>query len=158
MTFKCGREEIIPIENNPIENNPIENNPKTTLSENIPSENTSREYNKPYNNKTFNNKPFNNKTFNKPYNNKPFNNYNKNTFCVKLLDLPEDISELELRELLLDWGYISKIRIYNNAESTVAYIDFQEEAQAIYFVEAIHKTPFDNMIISAELKSTEKSY
>jgi hypothetical protein len=148
MTFKCGREETIPIENNP-----SENNPKTTLFENNPSENTSRERNnKPFDKKPFDKKPFD-KTFNKPY-----NNYNRNTFCVKLLDLPEDISELELRELLLDWGYISKIRIYNNAESTVAYIDFQEEAQAIYFVEAIHKTPFDNMIISAELKSTEKSY
>ena len=76
--------------------------------------------------------------------------YNK-THTVKLSELPLDISESELYGLLENWGHITKIRVLLYSESSTAYIEFIYQEEAEYFVKAMHKTPFDSFIISAEL-------
>jgi hypothetical protein len=84
-------------------------------------------------------------------NNKP-RNYDKSKLStVKLSDLPLDTTESELYELLQDWGHIVKVKVLSYNECNVAYIDFIHNEEAMYFVEAIHKTPFDRYIITAEL-------
>ena len=72
-------------------------------------------------------------------------------YTVKLSDLPIDISEPELYELLENWGHITKVRVLMYEDNSSAYIDFCSIDEASYFVRAIHKTPFDSFIISAEL-------
>jgi len=79
-------------------------------------------------------------------------NYDKSKlFTVKLSDLPLDTTESELYELLQDWGHIVKVKVLSYNECNVAYIDFINNEEAIYFIEAINKTPFDSFIITAEL-------
>ena len=79
-------------------------------------------------------------------------NYKK-LYTVKLSELPLDISEAELYELLQNWGHVVKIKVLVYAESATAYIDFGYMEEAVYFAEAMHKTPFDSFIISAEVCS-----
>jgi RNA recognition motif-containing protein len=76
--------------------------------------------------------------------------FNK-TYTIKLSELPLDITEPELYELLENWGHVTKIKVMLYTESSTAYIDFSYKEEAEYFVEAIHKTPFDSYIINAEL-------
>ena len=70
---------------------------------------------------------------------------------IELSELPLDITEPELYELLENWGHVTKIKVMLYTESSTAYIDFSYKEEAEYFVEAIHKTPFDSYIINAEL-------
>jgi hypothetical protein len=77
----------------------------------------------------------------------------KRLYTVKLSELPLDISEAELYELLQNWGHVVKIKVLVYAESATAYIDFGYMEEAVYFAEALHKTPFDSFIISAEVCS-----
>jgi RNA recognition motif-containing protein len=87
----------------------------------------------------------------KDYRQKP-RNYDKSKLStVKLSDLPLDTTEPELYELLQDWGHIVKVKVLSYNECNVAYIDFIYNEEAVYFIEAIDKTPFDRFIISAEL-------
>lgn len=77
------------------------------------------------------------------------NRYDK-TFKVKLSELPLDITEEELLELLHDWGNIVRNKLLHYDESAVSFIEFATEHQANYFVEAIDGTPFDHIILSAK--------
>ena len=67
-------------------------------------------------------------------------------------NLPEDITVIELDQLVSEWGSIGNINIkkYNNyhGNSTNCYIDFYNKEEADYFVEALDKTPFVNMMLS----------
>ncbi len=76
-----------------------------------------------------------------------FKTYKKG-YTVKISDLPIDISERELMELTSDWGNILKIRVNNYEQNSTAYIDFEYEDQADYFVESLDRTPFDSIIIN----------
>ena len=76
-------------------------------------------------------------------------NYSRITYRVKLSELPRDMNDEEMMELTSEWGHIVKIRVINYDENSVAYIDFGFEDEAIYFVEAIDKTPFDSLLLSA---------
>jgi len=79
-------------------------------------------------------------------------NYDKSKlFTVKLSELPLDTTESELYELLQEWGHIVKVKVLSYNECNVAYIDFIYNEEAVYFIEAINKTPFDSFIITAEL-------
>ena len=71
------------------------------------------------------------------------------TYRVKLSELPRDMTEEELMELTAEWGHIVKIKVINYDENSVAYIDFGFEDEAIYFIEAIDKTPFESLLLSA---------
>ena len=75
--------------------------------------------------------------------------YSKTTYRVKLSELPKDMTEEELMELTSDWGHIVKLKVINYDENSVAYIDFGFEDETKYFIEAIHKTPFESLLLSA---------
>jgi hypothetical protein len=73
----------------------------------------------------------------------------KSTYRVKLSNLPTDMTEEEMMELTCDWGNIVRIKLLSYEESSTAYIDFGYMDEATYFVEAIDKTPFDYLILTA---------
>lgn len=94
---------------------------------------------------------YNNNRNNNRFNNNQ-NNYKKHPkFCVKISNIPNDLYEDELRQLLNGWGGVSKINFNNKSEYYAAYIDFYNKEHAEYFVKALDKTPFDNRIIDVEL-------
>jgi hypothetical protein len=69
---------------------------------------------------------------------------------VRISNLPDDITVNELTELLSEWGKFGRINI-SAYESKSAFIDFYYQDEAEYFVKAIDRTPFDNLIINAEI-------
>ena len=73
----------------------------------------------------------------------------KKTYRIKLSELPKDMYEEELMELMFEWGHIIKVKVINYDENSVAYIDFGFEDESKYFIEAIDKTPFDSLLLSA---------
>lgn len=75
--------------------------------------------------------------------------YPKITYRVKLSELPKDMFEEEMLELVSEWGHIIKVKLINYDENSVAYIDFGFEDEALYFIEAIDKTPFESLLLSA---------
>ncbi len=173
LTIKCGKEqETTEINKEPLNHNII--SPKNNImSSNTKQQNfnKSSSYNKPqnenyksndykqynnYNNKTNDYKQHNNhsnktndyKTNDYKSNNKQFNNYEmRKCGKVKMSNLPKDITNEELNDLLVDWGYIKYINIKQYTDDTVAYIEFKDEKQADYLIEALHNTPFDSRII-----------
>ncbi len=74
----------------------------------------------------------------------------KTTYRVKLSELPNDMSEDELRMLTCDWGHIVRIKLLNYDNNSTAYIDFGYENEADYFVEAIDRTPMESILLRAE--------
>lgn len=70
-----------------------------------------------------------------------------NPVTVMLSNLPDDITFTELSNLMKEWGAIKNINLkYNNA-----FITFNFKNEGKYFVEAIDKTPFDNLILNAKI-------
>ena len=69
---------------------------------------------------------------------------------IKISNLPEDITVNELNELVGEWGKIGRINI-SAYDNTTCYIDFYFKDEADYFIKAIDKTPFDNLILNVEL-------
>lgn len=83
-------------------------------------------------------------------NKQPYNKqFSKISYRVKLSELPKDMYETEMNELISEWGHIIKIKVINYDQNSVAYIDFGFEDEAKYFVEAIDKTPFELILLSA---------
>ena len=93
-----------------------------------------------------NREPKNNEVFLTNREQKNIKQFNK----VKINDLPINITEDELRELLHDWGHILylSIKIYNNSANAI--IKFGNDEEATYFVEALNGTPFEKNIIHVE--------
>jgi len=81
--------------------------------------------------------------------------YFKTTYRVKLSGLPEDIDEEEMMHMTCDWGHIVKLKVLNYEDNSVAYIDFGYEEEATYFIEAVDKTPFEYLVLSATRVSSE---
>lgn len=69
---------------------------------------------------------------------------------VRISNLPSDITVPELNELVSEWGKIGRINI-NNYDNTICYIDFYFKDEAEYFIKAIDKTPFDNLILNLDI-------
>ena len=86
-------------------------------------------------------------SFEKPFKRERY--HSKITYRVKLSELPKDMYEEELMELTAEWGHIVRIKVINYEENSVAYIDFGFEDEATYFIEAINKTPFESLLLSA---------
>ena len=120
FTIKCGKEKEV-----------IDQSDKITPPENDPPKQIFSKVN-------LSEKPFRREKY-----------YSKITFRVKLSELPRDMTEEELMELTAEWGHIVKIKVINYDENSVAYIDFGFEDEATYFIEAIHKTPFESLLLSA---------
>ena len=70
------------------------------------------------------------------------------SYRVKVSELPNDMTEDEMMELCNNWGYITKLRVINYEDTSVSYIDFNKEECANYFVEALHRTPFEHLILN----------
>lgn len=70
---------------------------------------------------------------------------------VRLSNLPNDITVDELSDLMCEWGRIGRININSYNDTMSAFIDFYFKDEAEYFIKAIDRTPFDRMIITAEL-------
>ena len=95
LTIKCGI-----VASNKV-TNIVED--KTNIVENIIEKKTNINSNKP------NNKP---NYYNTSYNN-PYNKNQRKTFKVKISELPNDLTENELMELLYDWGDIIYLKVIN---------------------------------------------
>lgn len=85
------------------------------------------------------------------------NNYKQNIkidkrkiVTVKISNLPYDITVPELNELVSEWGKIGRINL-NNYDNTTCYIDFYFKDEAEYFIKALDKTPFDNLILNVDI-------
>ena len=101
------------------------------------------------NRNNFNRNNSNRNNFNKNYSSR--NNFNRNKYCVRLSNIPTNLTIKELNDLMSEWGDIGKINFNNNIHYKSAYVDFYIKEEAEYFVKALDKTPFDNYIISVEL-------
>ena len=83
--------------------------------------------------------------------------YNKDTYNrdrqnkVKIDNLPSDITKDELFNLLEEWGIIRSINLKKTYEGNTAYIEFQDNKQSNYFIEALDNTPFEYQIIKVAL-------
>jgi hypothetical protein len=106
--------------------------------------------------KTDNNN-YNNHNNNNNYHNKTHNMGQRidkrKIVVIKISNLPNDITVPELNELVGEWGKIGRINI-SNYDNTTCYIDFYFEDEALYFIKAIDKTPFDNVILNVEIMKT----
>lgn len=69
---------------------------------------------------------------------------------VRISNLPDDITVPELSSLVSEWGKIGRINL-NNYDNTTCYIDFYFKDEAEYFLKAIDKTPFDNLILTVDI-------
>jgi len=74
--------------------------------------------------------------------------YKDNKYTVKISNLPKDLKEYEIVELLKDWGHINKINLKNYEESSIAYVDFKYKDESEYFIKALDNTPFEYKIIN----------
>ena len=119
-----------------MENNKEKDGKNTTNTKNIKN-----------NKNTKNSKYINNK--NNFKNNRKRNNSEK-TITVKMTNLPNDITIKELHELILPWGHIGNIN-FGKSSFKIAYIDFYKKDEAEYFVKALDRTPFDQLIIGVEI-------
>jgi RNA recognition motif-containing protein len=81
--------------------------------------------------------------------------YNGPKHVVRISNLPDNITVNELNYLVSEWGDIGNINIkkYTNYDGTITncYIDFYNEEEANYFVEALDNTPFDCLIINVKV-------
>jgi hypothetical protein len=69
---------------------------------------------------------------------------------VKMSNLPQDMTEEELLELLYDWGNVIRMRVLNYNLNSTAYIEFKNQDEADYLVKALDKTPFEHIMLSVE--------
>ena len=83
--------------------------------------------------KTQSKSKYNNKKNNTRYNNKyPKNNYNKEKFCVKISNIPEDLTVRELYDLIKEWGNIGKINFNNNIRNKTLTSRIKEQLKNGY--------------------------
>ena len=126
LTIKCGKtKDEKPVEEKPIEEKPVEEKLVEKIEEN------------------------NNNNQEKLEDNKETRRYEPRvSYRVKVSELPHDITEDEMMELCNNWGYITKLKVINYEDTSVSYIDFNKEECADYFVEALHRTPFEHLLLN----------
>jgi RNA recognition motif-containing protein len=81
-------------------------------------------------------------------------NFRKNNgekYCVRISNIPTDLNIRELNDLMQEWGDIGKINFNNSIEYKAAFVDFYIKEEAEYFVKALDRTNFDNLILRVEL-------
>jgi len=135
LTLKCGKENN---QDNKVNQDNKDNQDNQNNQDNQDNQDKSKYIKDKYNK---DNKRLNNEN----------NNRYKKYFTVKISNLPEDMSDEEMYELLYDWGNIIKLRVLKYANISVAYIDFRYKIEADYFIKALDKTPFEYMILDIML-------
>ncbi len=128
LTIKCNNMN----KNLPHVNTNIQNTNKNIQTNNKYSELSSINHNTSVNHNT----PIN-------YNTPIYNKYYK----AKMSELPNNITENELYELLREWGNIIKIIIKHYEKSASAYITFKNENEVDYLLKALNSTVFDHNLI-----------
>jgi len=70
--------------------------------------------------------------------------YKRTINKVKIGQLPKDMTDDELNELLYDWGTIKHLRVLNYPENptSTAYVEFRFEDEVDYLIKALDKTLF----------------
>lgn len=71
--------------------------------------------------------------------------------CVRITNLPLDLTIKELSNLMIEWGDIGKINFNKHNTEQSAFINFYIKDEAEYFVKAMDRTIFDNDIINVEI-------
>ena len=146
LTIKCGKTGTSIIET-------------TTLPEQEKKASFNKEDNserKPRFNKDDNNserKPRFNKDDDNSERKPRFNNddsYKRIVNKVKISNLPTNMTEEELNELLYEWGTIKHLRLLNYENSSTAYVEFRYSDEVDYFVKALDKTPFEYIMLNVE--------
>jgi len=66
---------------------------------------------------------------------------------VKMSNLPNDMTDDELLELLYEWGNVIRLRVLNYQDNSTAYIEFKTEEEADYLVKALDRTPFEYIML-----------
>lgn len=154
LTIKCGKENKPSVIQTSLEENKNQEEKSygKDFSRNRNDTSNNRYDNNRSDNRNYNNRNENNRNYNRNDNNRYENNrYDRRPLHkVKMSCLPVDMTEDELLELLYEWGQVVKLRVLNYDESSTAYIEFREEEEANYLCEALHKTPFETIIISVE--------
>ena len=87
---------------------------------------------------------------NKSNNGKSTKEKSNKKFTIRISNLPNDITVKELNELILPWGHIGNIN-FGKSTYIAAYVDFFNKDEAEYFVKALDRTPFDNLLMSVQL-------
>jgi hypothetical protein len=131
LTIKCGKtKDEKPVEEKPIEEKPVDEKPvEEKLVEKIEENNNNNQEKLEDNKETRRYEP-------------------RVSYRVKISELPNDVTEDEMMELCNNWGYITKLKVINYEDTSVSYIDFNKEECADYFVEALHRTPFEHLILN----------
>lgn len=83
-------------------------------------------------------------------NNNFSNKRNTKKYCIKISNLPLDITVKEMTDLILPWSPqkgIARIN-FGKTNNKICYIDFIYKEEAEYFIEALDKTKFDNLILN----------
>lgn len=79
------------------------------------------------------------------------NNFNTNPYIkyykVKISELPIDITEKELYDLLHEWGTVVKIIIKYYEKTASAYVTFKNENEVDYLIKGLNSTVFDHNLI-----------
>jgi RNA recognition motif-containing protein len=86
----------------------------------------------------------------KPRFNKDDDSYKRTVNKVKITNLPTDMTEEELNELLYEWGTVKHLRLLNYENSSTAYVEFRYPDEVDYFVKALDKTPFGYIMLNVE--------
>jgi RNA recognition motif-containing protein len=86
----------------------------------------------------------------KPRFNKDDDSYKRTVNKVKITNLPTDMTEEELNELLYEWGTVKHLRLLNYENSSTAYVEFRYPDEVDYFVKALDKTPFEYIMLNVE--------
>jgi RNA recognition motif-containing protein len=143
LTIKCGKESENKVEKMIKEEHTIQektikiyrenrnNDDQTKRSHDTPP---NRNYNQRSNNFNSENQDFTRRKYGK----------------VKISNLPNNVSDEEMLELLQEHGHIIRLKAVNHEENSQVYIDFKTEDMADYFVKSLDKTPFEYQMLKVE--------
>jgi hypothetical protein len=138
LTIKCGKQQTKSI---------VENVVDILKQPNPPNVSESRNDNKDFK-MVDNRKP---RQYNVNFkSNRRDENYKRVYYKAKMSNLPIDMTEEELMELLYEWGQVTRLTLLKYHDGCCAYVEFKNEDQVNYFVEALNKTPFEHIILTVE--------
>jgi len=155
LTIKCGKQQTKSIIENVVDILKVDNPPNLKQHNSVDDKDFKVVGNRKYNNN--NTREHNNtREYNKDFqsNRKPpfekRDNYKRTYYKAKISNLPIDMTEEELMELLYEWGQVTRLTLLTYHDGCCAYVEFKNEDQVNYFVEALNKTPFEHIILTVE--------